>query len=76
MEWMEDTVMPVACQNCREEDCYNCDAAGKRWDVSRENELRMRRKGLAKAVERLQRQIQAIERELLLFTDHHDLTGW
>lgn len=69
MEWMESDLLPVECRNCREEDCYHCDSAGKRWYLSREDELRLRRKGLVKAVERLQRQIQAIDRELQTFID-------
>lgn len=69
MEWIEADPLPVVCQNCTEEDCYNCDTAGKRWYLPREDELRLRRKGVVKAVERLQRQIQAIDRELQTFTD-------
>ena len=69
MEWMVAVPLPVECQNCQEEDCYNCDTAGKRWYLPREEELRLRRKGLVKAIERLQRQIQEIDRELLPFTD-------
>jgi hypothetical protein len=69
MEWVEADPLPVECQNCQEEDCYNCDTAGKRWYLPREDELRLRRKGLVKAIERLHRQIQDIDRELLPFTD-------
>lgn len=64
MEWMEVETLPMECQNCQEEECYNCDHAGKRWQVSREEELLLRRKGLVKAIERLQRQIEEIDREL------------
>lgn len=69
MKWIEADPLPVECQSCQEEDCYNCDTAGKRWELSREDELRLRRKGLVKSIEHLQRQIQAIDRELLPFTD-------
>ena len=69
MEWLEANPLPVECENCQEEDCYNCDHAGKRWYLSEEDELRVRRKGLLKAVERLQRQIKEIDRKLLPFTE-------
>lgn len=68
MEWLEANPLPVECQNCEEEDCYNCDYAGKRWYLSEEDELKVRRKGLMKAVERLQRQIKEIDKKLLPFT--------
>lgn len=58
MEWIEADPLPPACQ---EEDCYNCDHAGERWTLSQADELR---KGLMKAIERLQRQVKAIDAEL------------
>ena len=64
MEWLEANPLPTECQNCEEEDCYNCDHAGKRWYLSAVDELRVRRKGLVKAVERLQRQIDDIDEKL------------
>lgn len=68
MEWLEANPLPIECENCEEEDCYNCDYAGKRWYLSEEDELKVRRKGLVKAVERLQRQIKEIDKKLLPFT--------
>ena len=68
MDWIEADPLPAACLNCQKEDCYNCDTAGERWELSREDELRVRRKQLAKAIERLQRKINAIDMELLPFT--------
>ena len=68
MEWIEADPLPAACLNCQEEDCYNCDMAGERWQLSSEDELRVRRKQLVKAIERLQRKIDAIDMELLPFT--------
>lgn len=65
MEWIQADPLPAECRNCREEDCYNCDFSGKRWQLFREDELRVRRKSLLRAIERLQRQVQAIDRELL-----------
>ena len=64
MEWIEADPLPAVCQNCQEEECYNCDYAGERWTLSQADELRVRRKGLLKAIERLQRQVKAIGAEL------------
>ena len=64
MEWMEANPLPPERVNCKEEDCYNCDYAGERWTLSRADELRVRRKGLLKAIERLERQVKAIDAEL------------
>ena len=64
MEWLERNPIPSECQECQEEDCYNCDNTGKRWYLSEEDELRVRRKSLVKAVERLQRQIADIDERL------------
>lgn len=45
MEWIEADPLPAVCQNCQEEECYNCDYAGERWTLSQADELRVRRKG-------------------------------
>ena len=45
-------------------DCSSCDYALDRFYLSREDELRLRKKGLQKAIERLQRQIAEIDKEL------------
>ena len=71
MEWIEADPLPKACMDCQEEDCYNCDTAGERWQLSRNDELKLRRKQLVKAINRLQRKIDAIDTELLPFTDEH-----
>ena len=64
MEWIEASPLPPECVACQEEECYNCDYAGERWTLSKADELRVRRKGLLKAIERLQRQVKAIDAEL------------
>ena len=64
MEWIEADPLPTDCQDCQEEDCYNYDHAGERWTLSQADELRIKRKGLMKAIERLQRQVKAIDAEL------------
>lgn len=69
MKWLEADPLPAECQNCQEGDCYNCDYAGKRWYLSREDDLRIRRKGLIKAIERLQQQVDSIDQQLLPFND-------
>lgn len=64
MEWLEVIPLPAKCQTCRQTDCYNCDTALDRWILSPEDELRIRRRGMEKAIERLQKQIEAIDAEL------------
>lgn len=68
MEWIEADPIPEVCMDCHEEDCYNCDTAGERWRLSQVDELKVRRKQLVNAIERLQRKIDAIDMELLPFT--------
>ena len=68
MNWIEAETIPAACRDCTEEDCYNCDTAGERWHLSREDGLRVRRKQMVRAIERLQRKIYSIDIELLPFT--------
>lgn len=69
MDWIEVDPIPEPCKDCQEEDCYNCDTAGERWQLSEEDELKLRRKQLVKAIEHLQREIDAIDMELLPFSD-------
>lgn len=64
MEWIEKDPLPPECLICQEEECYNCDYAGERWTLTRADELRLRRKDLLKAIERLERQVKAIDAEL------------
>lgn len=59
LHWMEADPLPDECINCREEDCYNCDYAGKRWYLSEEDELRIRKKGLLHTINRLSQRIEA-----------------
>ena len=68
MEWIEADPIPKACMDCQEEDCYNCDTAGERWQLPRDDELRLQRKQLVKAIERLQRKMDDIDMEFLPFT--------
>ena len=68
MNWIEAETIPAACRDCTEEDCYNCDTAGERWQLSHEDELKVCRKQMVRAIERLQRRIYSIDIELLPFT--------
>ena len=45
-------------------DCGSCDYAGERWYLSRKDELILQRKAAEKAIERFQRKIAAIDKEL------------
>ena len=60
MEWIEADPLPKACMDCQEEDCYNCDTAGERWQLSRNDELKLRRKQLVKAINRLQHKVDIL----------------
>ncbi len=44
MEWIEAKPLPSECQNFQEEDCWECDYAGKRWYLPEADELKLRRK--------------------------------
>lgn len=68
MQWLEVYPIPEKCRNCAEEDCYNCDTAGLRWRLSKDDELRTSRILKVQAIERLQKQVAAIDMELLPFT--------
>lgn len=61
MDWIEVHPLPNERWECQESDCYNCDYAGKRWMLSTEDALRIRRKGLLKAIARLQKQLKEID---------------
>ena len=64
MEWIEPNPLPSECQDCTEEDCYNCDYAAARWQLSRIDELLVRRKMMARSINRMQRKLALIDKEL------------
>ena len=64
MKWMEASPLPKECNACTERDCYNCDVAGARWVLSKEDELRTNRKLLVRAIERMERKIAEIDSQL------------
>lgn len=61
MQWLEADPLPEECLNCQQIECYNCDIAGKRWYLSEEDTLRLRKIALEKAIKRLQRIAQSGE---------------
>ena len=69
MKWIEADTVPEECQACKGGICYNCDHAGKRWFLSRKDDLLMRRKMLLQAISRTQKQIEKIDRELALMEE-------
>lgn len=64
MQYWGTNPLPVQCHKCNEDDCYNCDYAAARWQLSRVEELRVRKKMLTKAIIRLQRQLVETQQEL------------
>ena len=66
MKWIETDLIPEQCQGC-EEDCYNCDYAGERWVLSQKDELRIKRKGLEKTLERIKQEMDDIDKKLALY---------
>lgn len=70
MEWIESNPLPAECTTCNCKDCYNCDYACKRFHLSPYDELRLRKKGILKAIERLERQLKAIDAELEAYKEN------
>lgn len=64
MNWIEVKPLPEVCRKCTEEDCYNCDMAGYRWEMSEQAQLRLRRNVIRKELERLTRELSEIESKL------------
>ena len=64
MKWIESNEVWADCENCGQEDCYNCDIAGERWVLSKADELRTKRRLMVRAVERLERKIAEIDEQL------------
>lgn len=57
MEWLETVPLPEECRTCQEEECYNCDYAGKRWYLAPEDASRIRERLLAQYVARQKRRL-------------------
>lgn len=52
------------CESCTEDDCYNCDYALESVEVSKLDELLMKRRFAEAAVRRYQETIERIDREI------------
>lgn len=61
MNWIEVTPLPQECRRCREADCYNCDVAGKRWVLTEQAELQIRRNAVRKKMEKLYKELEQID---------------
>ena len=64
MEWQETNPLPSECKDCTEEDCYNCDYVEARWQLSRIDELQVRRKMIVRSIKRMQYKLTLIDKEL------------
>ncbi len=64
LEWHEADPLPQVCVDCKEADCWECDNAGLRWVLNPIDELKVKRKGLLKAIERYQKQLAIIDEEI------------
>jgi len=69
MKWNQTDPLPEECRACTRRSCYNCDSAGKRWYLSKKEDLLLRRKLLLQAISRNQRQIAEIDTELALMEE-------
>lgn len=57
--WIEADPLPDECLRCKEAKCYNCDFAGKRWYLSVDEDIRLRKKGLLHTINRLEQKLKA-----------------
>ncbi len=55
MKYSEVSPLPEVCQDCKEQECYNCDYAGLRWVLPPEEEARISRHMRKRAADRLLR---------------------
>ena len=69
MEYKEVSPLPAICENCQEEECYNCDYALDRWQLSPADELRSKRKLKEQALKRIKKEIAEIDRQLAKIQD-------
>ena len=65
LNYKERNPLPPICVNCQEEDCYECDYALDRWELDPADELRLRKKLKQRAIERMEREIAEIDRQLV-----------
>lgn len=78
MDYLERNPIPVECQKCSDPDCDVCEIGTERWYIPHDQELRLQKKGLMKALYRerkkghptdwIEFRIEEIERQLLPFS--------
>lgn len=64
LEYRQTIQLPPECNNCQELDCGECPVAGKRWELTAKCRLELQRKLKLKAIERLNREITEIDKQL------------
>ena len=61
---LQKNPLPPECQSCLEPECWECDLAGARWELSERDRLLSSRKLKEMAIARFQREISEIDRQL------------
>lgn len=71
MNYYEVEQLPEVCLTCEEEDCYNCDHALERWEMSKLDRLKMKRalkivqlKRIMEHTEKIEAEIDKVEAEI------------
>lgn len=73
MRFFEVNPLPEECLACKEQICDECDYAGFRRALPREEELRIKRIGIKKAIARMEKQLEILDLELsLLHSQRND----
>lgn len=62
-KWIEKEKTPEFCLICEEEDCYNCDNALDRWEISEEDYIKNTIRFKITHIKFLKRQLEAAEVE-------------
>ncbi len=64
MELLEKTPLPDCCQECQEEDCWECDNAGERWQLAPIDKLKAERALHYRAMVRHAEKVVELDRQL------------
>ena len=70
MKYIEVVPLPKECEGCTEDDCYECDFAGKRWVLSERDNLLLKRQLAVQAISRFQKEIEKIDKRLAELGDN------
>lgn len=68
MNWIQTEPLPEHCLRCKEAECYNCDVAAQRWELTQQAALRIRRDGICRKIEDLLVELSEVEKALERFT--------